>query len=350
LAIQSYIKEVLLFYNSAVLPGFGAFEIEREPSEVVSGKVFPPKPKLVFNKENTLNDNILSAKIVEAEDISTEEAHQKIQEYIDKIRFSLNKKEAFEVEGIGKLWLDDDNNYRLEKDASLDLDFVNYGLAAFELESAEEEESKEDNTAAEMPKETTVKPEAREEEKPPSYTPARQNNNKGILYVLSGSVVVILSAFIILAFTTDLFDNNPGLESIFGSSDYVTEENQDYTDISEDEYEFDQMVSELEEDIDSATTMGNALDFTASEPVNEKSTTSYVEYHIIAGSFHSEDNAQKLSRTLSMEGFPCLVVNRGDGLYRVSAISFKDKETALKKLYEFRERKGMEKAWLLGLK
>ena len=138
MAISTYIRETLLFYNSAVLPGFGAFEIVSESAEVKAGSLKPPKPRLIFNKENTLNDNILSSKIVEAEDISSDAAHQMIQEFIDQIRFSLNKKESFKIEGVGILSQDEDNVYHLEKDANLNIDLENYGLDSYELDSSEE--------------------------------------------------------------------------------------------------------------------------------------------------------------------------------------------------------------------
>jgi SPOR domain/CCDC81-like prokaryotic HU domain 2/CCDC81-like prokaryotic HU domain 1 len=348
LAISNYIRETLLFYNSAVLPGFGAFEIVNESAEVKAGSMKPPKPMLVFNKENTLNDNILSSKIVEAEDVSSEEAHQKIQEFIDEIRFSLNKRESFVIEGVGVLSQDENNVYHLEKDVSLNIDLENYGLDSFELDpSAEEEPSIEKVVKAEKKMETPV---VKKQEEIPVPSEEVKKQNRNTVWVLSGSVVVVLLAFIIIALTTDLFDNNLGISKLFNDKENVLETDQSYTSIDENDFDFDEMVNELEGNIDSMTSMENALDFTNSEAVNEASDNVYAEYHLICGSFSSKKNAESLSQQLTLQGFPAIVIDRGDGFYRVSAISYRDKQQALTELFKFRKRKDMKNAWLLGLK
>jgi nucleoid DNA-binding protein len=344
LAISTYIRETLLFYNSAVLPGFGAFEIVYESAEVKDGSLKPPKPRLIFNKENTLNDNILSSKIVEAEDISSDEAHQKIQEFIDEIRFSLNKKESYNIEGVGVLSQDENNGFHIKKDDSLNIDLENYGLESFELDSSTEE-------LEEIKIEVKAEPALIKKQPEVSVVSEEgRKQNRHTIWVLSGSVVVVLTAFIIIALTTDLFDNNIGINKLFDDTKAISDTDQGYTSIDEDEFDFDEMVSDLEKDIDSLTSMENALDFSRSEAVNESSESVYAEYHLICGSFSSLNNAELLSQQLTMEGFPAIVIDRGDGLYRVSAISYRDKQQALTELYKFRKRKDMKNSWLLGLK
>jgi len=95
---------------------------------------------------------------------------------------------------------------------------------------------------------------------------------------------------------------------------------------------------------------GNALDIDEAPATPARSETSgYIEYHIIAGSFESGSNAQELQQKLTMAGYPSMILNTGDGFYRVSANSYTDKEKALQELYLFREREQMENAWLMAL-
>lgn len=358
MAISNYIRETLLFYNSAVLPGFGAFEIINEPAETTPGRLTPPKSKLIFNKENILNDNILSSKIVEAEDISPEMAREKIQKFIDEIRFRLYKEEGYEIKGVGILYKDENNDFQINKDEGLNIDLGNYGLESFELDSGpdEKEESAEKEVLKkEVPREVKVQEKAKltsekisQEITVPSEDTKKHNRNT--IWVLSGSVVVVLIAFVIIALTTDLFDNNTGVFKLFSVQEKPAEVKDDFKSAEEDDFDFDAMVSEMDKDIDSLTSMENALDFTNSEAVDEASENVYAEYHLITGSFSSKANAEALSQQLTLEGFPAMVIDRGDGFYRVSAISYRNKQEALKELFKFRKRKDMANAWLLGLR
>ena len=83
--------------------------------------------------------------------------------------------------------------------------------------------------------------------------------------------------------------------------------------------------------------------------LNPVVTGEYKEFHIIAGSFKDTERAQKLARDLTMKGYPARILEQGNNLYRVSALSFKDKEAGIKELQRFRGQTKNNAAWLLGL-
>ena len=171
-----------------------------------------------------------------------------------------------------------------------------------------------------------------------------KRSNRNFIRILSGSVVVILISFIILALTTDLLDNlsttlfkTPGKSATVTAPPAVTEE--------PDEYE-----RNMEAAIDSLTRLEHALRIPGDIQQELIVPSLYSEYHIIAGSFSSPKNADELQKELSLQGFPTRIIDRGDGFYRVSALSFSDKEKALQELEAFRENTSFKSAWVLGLK
>ncbi len=381
MALLEYIKDHLLFSDSVTLPGLGSFEISRSSSRIVGNKISPPGLKIVFNTEKSFDDGILAKSIADAEEISIEEARQKVLEYIDDIVFALNKGEAYVFEGFGKLSRDSENIFRFEKNKAFKIEFESSGLESFELDPIEElliEEKKEpaDSIVKKTEESTDKQPEKSESKTfPPkkktevitssgtetvkepyinnAADPMKEHkNNSGIVWILAGAVMVILVAFVLIRMTTDLLDG-PGL-SFFNtekeSSSGVFPEDDDW-DIES------TLNSELGEAIDSMTLQENALTIDeTSEPIENPAdetiapeTEGYKEFHIIAGSFKDKINAGILQQSLTEQGYPALVIQQGDQLYRVSAISFKDKEQGLQELGRFKLKTRNNAAWLLGL-
>ncbi len=173
----------------------------------------------------------------------------------------------------------------------------------------------------------------------------KKNRRTG--WILVGSAVVLLLAFILLPLKTNLLDHGFNLPFLYKADSFNLD--YDFTALEESDKDFESLIEKVENDIDSVTNTGNATIYSASEEVNEKSTGKYAEYHVIAGSFKSNRNAAQLQQKLARDGYPSLILERGDSFYRVSAEGFNDLQKALDELYKFRNRKGMGSAWLLGL-
>lgn len=347
LNIQDYLIEVLLFSEKVSLPGFGSFIIKKKSADISGSTVTPPKSELEFDSTDTMDDDLLSRKISEAEDIGQDEAQQKVLEFIDSIRFSLDKGERFKIIGLCTLFRDDNNRVSLEKDPDLMLDYENFGLESFELDNFEDEpvEVMEKQITPENTKVESAKIEhAQEPEKEviAQTAPVYKKSNRSTVWFIVGAVVVIAAAFIIVPLKTSIFDSGLGLDSFFDDEELVIDD--DFSDAEEGEFSFDALVDELENDIDSITTMENAMNPTETAPIIVKS-----EFHIIAGSFKDFKNAELLQKQLTFEGYPALIIEPGNSVYRVSAISFSNKNTALTALITFREEMNMSGAWLMNL-
>jgi nucleoid DNA-binding protein len=340
LALSEYIKDQLLFNGRVTLPGLGSLELVKESARVKGKKIIPPGTWIVFNSEHSKDDGKLAQSLASAEEIDTEEARQKVLEFIDEIVFCLNKGEAFVFEDLGRLFKDNDNTFQFEKNESFVIDFDSFGLESFELEPLEEDV---------VPVES--KPQSQSQPQPqsqPVNSGVTDKNNRNIFWILCGAVVVILTGFIVLKMTTNVFDNASFKLFNFGERDSL------FTSFEAGKPETNKAISgELEEKLDSKSKMENAL--VPDEKVKDKipiipvPTREYKEFHIIAGSFKDTTHAQKLALELTMKGYHAVIIEQGNNLYRVSAQSFKDKEAGLKELPRFRGQTKNNAAWLLGL-
>lgn len=392
LNIQNYIADALTFRKNVYFPGLGTLKIVRHDADIDEGSFIPPQSELVFSTGETLpDDDFLVKKISDGEEISKEEANQRILEYIDEIKFAFNKGEEHSIPGVCKLRMDDDNNIKLVADTEFMPDPNEFGLERFELEGFEKEDagdyeydegSEKDQKSERIElaldgdpdmhkfEETYISRKQSEEEKeeittspplPPETPPAfpepeasdNGRSNRNFIWIISGTIVVILAALILIPLKTSLFNESIDFDDIFGGSKEL-EVNDDFSDVEDEEFNFDEMVNEMEKDIDSSTRMENVLvpiesgEQLPSESVDE-AVKEYVEYHIIAGSFRDLENAQDLQKELTLLGYPSLIIEPGNGVYRVSAISYKDKVTALNELVKFREASGLSTAWLMNL-
>ncbi|MCK4920296.1 MAG: SPOR domain-containing protein [Bacteroidales bacterium] len=368
--ILNYLREVLLFSEKVILPGFGSLKIEKESAILSGKKLSPPQSKLIFDASETMDDELLSTQVSKAEEISIEEAKQKILEFIDEIRFSLDKGERYIIPELCAILRDENNNITIEKDPELILDYENFGLDSFELDdfeddsiSLEDEESKdliESEKLSEGAQETDTthqnQSEKLDEKKdadskgeeiliaPPSLSVRK--NNRSTVWVVVGAIVVMVAAIVIIPLKTNLLENDIDFDSFFGTKDFVIDD--DFSEAEEGEFNFDQLVSEFEKDIDSVTSIENAMnpDVAVAEQENIVSNS---EFFIIAGSFKEAKNAAELQKELVFEGYPALTLDLGNGIYRVSAISFSNKNDALNALIAFRESMNMSGAWLMSL-
>lgn len=313
-------------------------------------KIIPPGSVIIFNQEISLDDGKLAQSIASAGDTDIEEAKQKVLELVDKIVFSLNKGETFIFEGIGSLYKDENNVIRFENDPGLMMDFDSYGLESFELESVEEE----------IPKETTKSESDNETEAPASKeysVPYFQERNKtishpevpekrtrsGLLLYVFSFLVFLIAVLFILWCRTDILDEVYYNTFCKPRKDSVNLLTGDKNIPSED----------LKIKPDSSAGRDNTADRAEKETVPLNKVTSkasgYKEYHIIAGSFKDTTNALLLARELTMQGYPVIIIEQKNNLYRVSAMSFRDKESGLKELTSFRGKTKNNAAWLLEL-
>lgn len=304
--LDQYISDLLYRYECVILPGFGAFLTQIQPAQIHSTThaFYPPKKKLSFNGQLTDSDGLLANYIAKTEMIPHEEASNRIKTYVRFLYDGLHKGEVQVLSNIGTLSLDAES--RLQFDPSYHLNYLtdSFGLSSFTSPEILREVYREEVTAIEA---TT----------PIAFTPERRSSNSWLKYAAAAVVAVgILGAV--------GFNYVKGVEQ--------------YNEVAQEE-----AMEQLGDKIQEATfVIPNPL------PAIKLSLTKPAgKYHVVAGAFRMEENAQKRVDQLTKKGFKARKIGTNKyGLHQVVYGSFTDSQEALAELRSIRKSDNKE-AWLL---
>lgn len=93
------------------IPSFGSFELRQQSAVIdpVSGKIHPPGSEVLFSPIIQPNDNLLKVVLTNHFGFSSIEADHQITQFVRDIKTKLEQKEIVYLDGIGKLFLDQDD-------------------------------------------------------------------------------------------------------------------------------------------------------------------------------------------------------------------------------------------------
>lgn len=295
MTLATYIKDLLYRYECVIVPDFGGFITNKVSAKIdqSSHTFYPPTKQLGFNHHLTHNDGLLANYVASAENLSFEQATQKIVETVTQWNQQI-KTQALMLDQIGTLVLNEQNQLIFEPTTS-----HNYLLSSFGLSSVE-------STSIERPAEKVVLlPAASERKGIPTF----------IKYAATAAIVLALS-----------YGGWTGYQN------------------KQDQLKYAKQQDDLNQKIQTATfVIGNPL------PTVELNVTKELPrpYHVIAGAFQFEENAQKKVDELKKKGHNARIlgVNKW-GLTQVAYASFYKKTDAFKSLNSVRKSDSKD-AWLL---
>lgn len=110
--IESYIAQLLYRYQCVTVPGFGAFLTEIQSAQLIenSHSFFPPKKMISFNVNLKSNDGLLANHIAQAEKTSYEYAVSAIQYEVFSWKKTLQDQGLFSIKNVGDFSVNADNN------------------------------------------------------------------------------------------------------------------------------------------------------------------------------------------------------------------------------------------------
>lgn len=110
--IEQYIAQLLYRYQCVTVPGFGAFLTEIHSAQIVesSNSFFPPKKMISFNAHLKNNDGLLANHIAQAEKTSYEYAISAIQYEVFNWKKALQETGIFSIKNVGNFSLNVDKN------------------------------------------------------------------------------------------------------------------------------------------------------------------------------------------------------------------------------------------------
>jgi hypothetical protein len=282
--IEPYIAQLLYRYQCVTVPGFGAFLTEIQSAQLVesSNSFFPPKKMISFNANLKNNDGLLANHIAQAEKTSYEFAISAIQYAVFNWKKALQENGLFSVKNVGDFSLNADKNLIFTPFDQTNYLTNSFGLSAFVSPMVKREvfeqkiESLEENIV---------------EEKVIEFIPERKRANPYLKY----AAVLVLGLSVAGTIGYPLYQQKIASETILVEKS---------------------VQKQVQNKIQEAT-------FFIENPIPAVTLTvkmkeEKMSYHIMAGAFRDEKNAEKIFKELSNQGYKARRIPQNKhGLYPV---------------------------------
>jgi len=299
--LATYIKDLLYRYECVIIPGFGAFLTQNRSAQIdpTTHTFYPPGKTVSFNRQLQTNDGILANYVASVEKCSYELALQKIRNFTGKLSLDLSERKTITLKNIGAFFLNNENTVQFIPSEKENFNPAAFGLSSFISPAI--------SRAAALEKETVV-----------LYQKKKRTTYPFMKYAAIGLIAITLGGF-------------SGLKIYEGQVEQYNFAEKKKADAL------------VENQIQTAT-------FVIENPlpaINISITKQSGNYHIVAGAFRIEANAQKKIQQLSEKGFSAQLigVNRY-GLHLVTYSSHQNRLEASKTLRTIKHTENKD-AWLL---
>lgn len=276
--IEPYIAQLLYRYQCVTIPGFGAFLTEIQSAQLVesSNSFFPPKKMISFNAYLKNNDGLLANHIAQSEKTSYEYAVSAIQYEVFLWKKALQDNGLFSVKNVGNFSLNADKNLIFTPHDQTNYLTNSFGLSAF-VSPLVKREIFEQKIEALEEKETII------------LIPARRKVSPYLKY----AAILVLGIGLTASIGYPIYQEQIASETIIVETT---------------------VQKQVQNKIQEAT-------FFIKNPIPAVTLTVKEEkmsYHIMAGAFREERNAQKVFEKLSNEGYKARRIPQNKyGLYPV---------------------------------
>ena len=321
--IKQYIKELLFKYECVTVPNFGAF-LTRSAGVFIqheSGLFCPPKKEVSFNGLLKSNDGILAQYMAEKENLSFELSLRKIEKEVTIWRQRLNTQQLF-FPGIGEMRLSDQKKIRFYPDSKVNFELSSYGLSNFYRKPLK-------NNQAKIKDNKNPKKMEKENKDDLMFTPGEKEEKKGKPFLKYAAIGLIGLAL-------------AGAVYYFGDQ-YITNEKAKSMELAQKKIKSN--VQKATFDLGSLSKMDLSLNYKPELTENFPLGKTY--YSVVAGSFRSIENADRLLEKLKVDGFDAAYTEvNPEGLHRVAYGRFVSKKEALN-LHNYIRYALKEDAWFL---
>ncbi len=290
--LTTHIQNLLHRHDCVIVPDFGGFITKRIGVRIENKTQFyPPYKQIGFNANLVHNDGLLANELAASENISFDEANQFISKTVLSWNETLNS-EKLTIENIGNFTLNSNNHLIFEPESNVNYLTSSFGLNTFESETVVRKDTK--------------------------VVTLNQNTNKVpvfIKYAATAAIILTLGSF-----------GWQGFEQQQQKKEYAIQQ------------------EKLQNKIQSATfVIENPLptiELNVAKEVNKP-------FHVVAGSFQFEENANKKVKQLKAKGYNAYILGQNKwGLTQVAYDSYADRYEAYRNLNAVRKADSKD-AWLL---
>ncbi|RZJ31962.1 MAG: SPOR domain-containing protein [Flavobacterium sp.] len=305
--IEQYISQLLYRYQCVTVPGFGAFLTETQPAHLheSSNAFYPPKKLISFNSYLKNNDGLLANHIATLERTSYEAAVESIQSEVGIWKNILEINQKFTLKNIGELSLNSEKNVVFSPYEQLNYLTDAFGLSSFVSPVVKRENYKKEVAAI-------------EEKAPIVFSPEKRAGKSYLKY----------TAIIVLAL---------GVAGTIGFKMYQDQVESQTLAVQK------QVQKEVQNKIQEATFfIENPMPAVTLSVADEN-----MPYHVVAGAFREEANAERAFEDLSKKGYKAkkLPANR-HGLYPVIYGSYPSYKEAWQAMSQIQKTDNPD-AWVL---
>jgi cell division septation protein DedD len=133
MVIAKYIGDLLFDYECVVIPGLGGFIINDKPSTINYNTNYftPPFREIMFNPYLLANDGLLLNYIAKEENITYQEAKQKVDNFVVACLNALNNGKRIKFNKVGTISKDSNDKIVFEQDESVNYNPASFGLTSF---------------------------------------------------------------------------------------------------------------------------------------------------------------------------------------------------------------------------
>jgi hypothetical protein len=305
--IENYIAQLLYRYQCVTVPGFGAFLTEIQSAQLVESahSFFPPKKLISFNAYLKNNDGLLANHIAQTEKTSYEYAVSAIQYEVFNWKKTLQETGIFSIKNVGDFRLNADSNLIFTPSEQTNYLSSSFGLSPFVSPLVKRELFEQQL-------------EALEETDTIQLVPEHKNKYSFLKY----AAVFVLGLGLTATIGYPIYQNEIETQKIIVET---------------------AVQRQVQNKIQEAT-------FFIESPIPAVTLTvkeGKLPYHIMAGAFRDEANAQRIFENLSEKGYKAKRIERNKhGLYPVLYGSFTTYAEAEKLKNEIRAKENPE-AWIL---
>ena len=326
--IEKYISGLLYRYQCVSIPGFGAFLSEWQSAQIAEGhnSFVPPRKVISFNSNIKTNDGLLANHIALQEKISYENALAKIQTQVTFWLEKLQNKEVLTLENIGEIFSNSENNLVFKPNTSVNYLMDSFGLSGFNSPEIIRETTRPivTETISIAQPQAVIENEILKEEVTINETPVIPivQHKPTTNWLKYAAAIAVFSSV-----------------GTYGYKMYY-----DYT-IDQKTILVEKSVQEkVNQKLQEATfVLPNpiaAVDLTLEEKPNAK-------YHVVAGAYRSEQNANKAMKQLVSQGFEAHILAKNKyGLIPVAFGSYSNLKEAQQLKRQIKAKDSID-AWLL---
>jgi hypothetical protein len=305
--IENYIAQLLYRYQCVTVPGFGAFLTEIQSAQLVESahSFFPPKKLISFNAYLKNNDGLLANHIAQTEKTSYEYAVSAIQYEVFNWKKTLQETGIFSIKNVGDFRLNADSNLIFTPSEQTNYLSSSFGLSPFVSPLVKRELFEQQL-------------EALEESETIQLIPEHKNKYTFLKY----AAIFVLGLGLTATVGYPIYQNEIETQKIIVET---------------------AVQRQVQNKIQEAT-------FFIESPIPAVTLTvkeGKLPYHIMAGAFRDETNAQRVFENLSEKGYKAKRIERNKyGLYPVLYGSFTTYAEAEKLKNEIRAKENPQ-AWIL---